>query len=75
MDNSRKFDGEEEYMQRHLYEHFQLLSHMGFLQDTKVTLIDKTYPRAPTKREDYCIDTLKTKAPMGLRWLLSSYFI
>ena len=53
MDNSRKFDGEEEYMQRHLYEHFQLLSHMAFLQDTKVTLIDKTYPRAPTKREDY----------------------
>ena len=53
MDNSRKFDGEEEYMQGHLYEHFQLLSHMGFLQDTKVTLIDKIYPRAPTKREDY----------------------
>ena len=31
-----------------------------------VTLIDKTDPRAPTKREHYWILTLKTKAPMGL---------
>ena len=29
-------------------------------------LIDKTDPRAPTKREDYWIHTLKTKAPMRL---------
>ena len=58
-DNSSKFDIGEDCMQRHLYEHFQL-------QDTYVTLIDKTDPRAPTKREDYWIHTLKTKAPMGL---------
>ena len=31
-----------------------------------VTLIDKTDPRAPTKREHYWILTIKTKAPMGL---------
>ena len=53
-------------MQRHLYEDFQLPGHTGFLKDTNVTLIDKTDPRAPTKREDYWIHTLKTKAPMGL---------
>ena len=53
-------------MQRHLYEHFQLPGYMGFLQDTYVTLIDKNDPRAPTKREDYWIHTLKKKAPMGL---------
>ena len=53
-------------MQRHLYEHFQLPGYTGFLQNTYVTLIDKTDPRAPTKREDYRIHTLKTKAPMGL---------
>ena len=29
-------------------------------------LIDKTDPRATTKREDYWIHTLKTKAPIGL---------
>ena len=37
-------------MQRHLYEHFQLLGHMNFLQDTYVTLFKKTDPRAPSKR-------------------------
>ena len=31
-----------------------------------VTLIDKADPRALTKREDYWIPILKTKAPMGL---------
>ena len=65
-DNSRKFDRGEDCMQKYLYEHFQLPGHTGFLQDTYVTLIDKTDPRAPTKREDYWIHTLKTKAPMGL---------
>ena len=53
-------------MQRHLFEYFQPSGHTSFLQDTYVTLIDKTDPRAPTKHEDYWIDTLKTKAPMGL---------
>ena len=41
-------------MQRHLYKHFQLPGHTGFLQDTYVTY------------EDYWIHTLKTRAPMGL---------
>ena len=53
-------------MQRHIYEHFQLSDHIGFLQDTYVTLIDKTDHRAPTKCDDYWIHTLKTKALMGL---------
>ena len=53
-------------MQRHLYEHSQLPGHTGFLQNIYVTLIDKTDPRAPTKREDYWIHTLKTKALMRL---------
>ena len=66
-DNSRKFDGGEDCMPRHLYEHLQLPGHTGFLQDTYVTVIDKIIdPRTPTKREDYWIHTLKTKAPMGL---------
>ena len=65
-ENSRKFDRGEICIQRHLYEHFQLPGHAGFLQDTYVTLIDKTDPRSPTKREDYWIHILKTKAPMGL---------
>ena len=46
-----------------MYEHFNL---PGFSNDVSVTLIDKTDPKDPTKGEDYCIDTLKTKAPLGL---------
>ena len=53
-------------MQRHLYEHFQLPGNTVFLQDTYVTLIDKTHPGASTKRKDYWIHTLKAKALMGL---------
>ena len=53
-------------MKGNLYEYFQLPGHTGFWQDTYVTLIDKTDPRAPTKPEDYWIHNLKTKAPMGL---------
>ena len=55
-------------MQKHLYEHFTLLGHFGFLHDVSATLIDKTDPSCSTKREDYWIDTVKTKAPMGLNF-------
>ena len=55
-------------MQRHLYEHFKLLGHSGFFHDVSITLIDKTDSSCPTKREDYWIDILKTKAPIGLNF-------
>ena len=55
-------------MQRHLYEHFSLPGHSGFLHDVYIALIDKTDPSCPTKREDYWVDTLKTKTPMGLKF-------
>ena len=64
-DNSRKFEKGEHCMQRHLYEQFNLPGHSGFLNDVSVTLIDKADPKDPTKREDYWIYTLKTKAPLG----------
>ena len=51
-DNSRKFEKEENCMQRHLHEYFNLSSHSGFLNDVSVTLTDKTDPKDPTKRED-----------------------
>ena len=60
-DNARKFERGEQCMQRHLYEHFNLPDHSGFFNDVSVTLIDKTDPTDPTKREDYWIHTLKTK--------------
>ena len=72
-DNSRKFDRGEDCIQRHLYENFQLPGSTGFLQDTYVTLIDKTDPRAPTKREDYGIHILKKKATLRLNANLEIY--
>ena len=53
-------------MQRHLYENFNLPGRSRFLNDVSVTLIDKTDPKDPTKREDFWIQTLKTKAAPGL---------
>ena len=53
-------------MQRHLYEHFNLPGHSGFLNNVFVTLIDKTKTKYPPKLEDYWIHTLKSKAPLGL---------
>ena len=53
-------------MQRHLYEHFNLPGHSGFLNEVSVTFIDKTGPKDPTKRQDFWIQTLKTKAPLEL---------
>ena len=52
-------------MQRHLYEHFNLPGHSGFLNDVSITLIDKTDLKDPTKQEDFWIQTLTTKAPLG----------
>ena len=40
-------------MQRHLYEHFQLSGRAIFLQDTYVTLIDKTKPRVWSLLDSY----------------------
>ena len=56
----------ENLLQRHLYNHFNLPGPSGFLNDVSVTLIYQTNPKNPTKREDYRIHTLKTKAPLGL---------
>ena len=67
-DNARKFNRGEHCIQRHLYEHFTLPGHSSFLHDVSITLIDKTDPSYPTKREDYWIDILKTKPPMGLNF-------
>ena len=39
---------------------------MEFRNDVSVTLIDKTDRSGPKKREDYCMNTLKTMAPYGL---------
>ena len=42
--------------------------HVTALHDVFITMIDKTDPSSPVKREDCWIDTLKTKAPRELKF-------
>ena len=53
-------------MQQQLFQHFQSPGHAGFIEDVCVTLIGKTDPFIPTKREDYWRQTVKLLAPHGL---------
>ena len=49
-----------------LFAHFQSLDPDGLLDHTEITFIDKTNPSDPTRREEFWIDTLKTRYPLGL---------
>ena len=53
-------------MQEHLFSHFSMAGHNGFLNDVSITFIDKTDPTDPLRREDYWRQTLKTMVPYGL---------
>ena len=53
--------------QEHLFSHFSLAGHDGFLNDVSVTLIDKTDPSDdPLRREDYWRQILKAMISCGL---------
>ena len=64
--DSRKHGQGAKCMQQHLFRHFCIFGHCGFLQDVSLTFIDKTDPSDPLKREDYWRNTLKTMVPFGL---------
>ena len=64
--NDRKFQRLEPCMQEHLFSHFSMAGHNGFLNDVSITFIDKTDPTDPLRREDYWRQTLKTMVPYGL---------
>ena len=53
-------------MQEHLFSHFSMADHDGFLNNISITFIDKTNPSDPLRREDYWRKTLKTMVPYGL---------
>ena len=53
-------------MQQHLFEHFNSEGHHCFLDEISITLIDKTDPFEPLKRENYWRSILKAMAPWGL---------
>ena len=56
----------DEHKQTGFFAHFQGLDHNGFLEDIEITFIDKTDPSNPTRHEEFWIDTLKTRYPLGL---------
>ena len=49
IDNARTFESGKHCIQKHLYEHFNLPRHSGFLNNVSVKHIDKTDPMRPTK--------------------------
>ena len=53
-------------MEEHLFSHFSMAGHDGFLNDVSITFIDKTDPSGPLRKEDYWRQTLKTMVPYGL---------
>ena len=53
-------------MQEHLFSHFSMAGHNGFLNDVSITFIDKTDPSDSLQREDYWRQTLKTMVLYGL---------
>ena len=65
-DNNRKSLRGDGHKQAGFFAHFQGSNHNGFLEDTEITFIDKTEPSDPTRYEEFWIDTLKTRYPLGL---------
>ena len=65
-DNNKKSLMGDEHKQTGFFAHFQGLDHNGFLEDIEITFIDKTDPSNPTRHEEFWIDTLKTRYPLGL---------
>ena len=51
--NDRKFQRIEPCMQEHLFNHFSMAGHDGFLNDVSISFIDKTDPSDTLRREDY----------------------
>ena len=64
--NSRNYNCNQPCMQRHLYEHYSGVGDCGFLEHVSITLIDKTNPSDPLKREDFWRRLFCTMAPCGL---------
>ena len=65
-DNEKKFQGNENCIQKHLYKHCFSEGHNGFLGNVSESLMDKTDGFRPKKRENYWMRALKILGPLGL---------
>ena len=48
------------------FVHFQTAGHSRFINNTKIRFTNKEDPSDLTRREDFWMDTLKTRYPQGL---------
>ena len=64
--NNQKSLRGEDHIQAVFFAHFQTACHSGFISDTEIRFFGKTDPSDPTRREDFWINTLKTRYPPGL---------
>ena len=53
-------------MQKYSHDHFLSEDHYGLLNNVEITLIDKTDPSVPERREEFWRAKLRTLAPLGL---------
>ena len=63
---ARRFTSGKDVQQKFLHEHFAGENHNDFESDCMITIIDKSDPQDPTRRERYWIHRLKTLMPLGL---------
>ena len=64
-DNNWKSLRGEDHKQAGFFAHFQTAGHSGFINDTEIRFIGKTDPSERYRREDFWIDTLKTRYSQG----------
>ena len=53
-------------MKKYLHDHFLSEDHDGLLNNVEISLIDKTYPLDPERREEFWRTKLRTLTPLGL---------
>ena len=62
----RKAEREEDHMKKYFHDHFLSKDHDGLLNNFEITLIGKTDPSDPKRREEFRRTKLRTLAPFGL---------
>ena len=56
----------EDHKQKYLHDNYLSEDHDGLLNNVEISLIDKTYPLDPERREEFWRTKLRTLTPLGL---------
>ena len=71
----RKAETGEDHMQKYLHDHyFSSENHVGLLNNAEITLIDKTDPSDPERREEFWRTKLHILALLGLNIVEQSIY-